>query len=234
MRTKTCKLCGREFQCNSTSAAIYCPECSPKAKAATVIRQRVCRQCGSTFPGGPRAWYCPACRIDRQAEASKKYHKNGAARPLGSMDNCEVCGKPYIVNSSRQRYCPECAPDTVKAVTNAQSRDWNAANATPEYRKELREKTKTPRLCVVCGKEYLPRYASFTCSPECDKEFTRRVQQAYGAAHRDEIRARHAERLRQRLAAMTPEELAAYREKTNAAARENYRKRKEKLKEKEL
>ena len=34
---------------------------------------RTCRQCGRTFWGGPRAWYCPECRKERQAAQQQAY-----------------------------------------------------------------------------------------------------------------------------------------------------------------
>lgn len=195
---------------------------------AVVVKDRICRQCGAVFPGGPRAWYCPSCRAERQRESSRRHKANGTARPLGSTDYCTVCGKPYIVNSARQRYCAGCAPEAIKAVDNAQSRAWNAENVTPVYRRALRDKSITPRRCVICGGIFTPRDASLTCSPDCSAELARRRDRAYQAEHREAINCRKSEQRRQKLAAMTPEELAAYRERVNARARDNYRKRKEK------
>lgn len=195
---------------------------------AVVVKDRTCRQCGAVFKGGPRAWYCPNCRAERRRESAKKFHQTGPARPLGSIDLCVVCGKPYIVNAARQKYCRDCAPDAVKVIDNAQSRAWNAENATPEYRRALRDKKLVPRICAVCGKEYIPHAPSLTCSPECSKELQRRSSSQYGKDHRLEINARKAERRREKLAAMSEEERAAYREQVNAKARENYHKRKSK------
>lgn len=41
-------------------------------KGTSTLRMRVCRQCGIEFMGGPRAWYCPTCRIERQREQGRK------------------------------------------------------------------------------------------------------------------------------------------------------------------
>lgn len=42
-----------------------CAECFA-AERSTTIRPRTCRECGATFDGGPRAWYCPNCRAIRK------------------------------------------------------------------------------------------------------------------------------------------------------------------------
>lgn len=195
---------------------------------AVVVKDRACRQCGATFLGGPRAWYCPSCRLERRREADRKYKAHGTSRPIGSIDLCVVCGKPYTVNSSRQKYCPVCAPDAVRDVDQAQSRAWNEQNATPEYRRALRDKAAISRKCVICGTEFRPKTPSITCSPECSQELKKRRAREYEAEHRAEINARKKQKNREKLDAMTPEERAAYREKVNASARANYRRRKEK------
>ena len=71
--------------------------------------KRICRECGKEFEGGPRAWYCPECRNERRLERQRIYWRNGYTRKIGSTDCCEMCGKPYTVNSGLQRYCSECA-----------------------------------------------------------------------------------------------------------------------------
>jgi len=94
---------------------------------AVVVKKRICRQCGKEFQGGPRAWYCPDCRAIRQREAHIRFQRKGkvADRPLGSVDRCLRCGKEYIVNSSRQKYCPKCALDAVREADRLSSRKWN-------------------------------------------------------------------------------------------------------------
>ena len=73
--------------------------------------KRICRECGISFEGDPRAWYCPECRYYRQKELNIKRKKNGGTRrKLCSFDVCERCGAEYIVRSGLQRFCPKCAP----------------------------------------------------------------------------------------------------------------------------
>ena len=96
------------------------------------MRECTCRECGKTFPGGPRAWFCPKCRADRRREASrvgKVKERAGLTRQLGSADQCPVCGQDYIVNSGNQRYCPNCAPDAIRANDAAQGLAYYHANA---------------------------------------------------------------------------------------------------------
>lgn len=92
---------------------------------AVVVKDRVCRECSTVFQGGPRAWYCPSCREIRKKESLRKHRLNGTSRPLGSTDLCIVCGAPYIVNSSRQKYCKSCSYDAIRAVDRPASRAWN-------------------------------------------------------------------------------------------------------------
>ena len=102
---------------------------------AVVVKPRICRQCGAVFDGGPRAWYCPACRLVRSREADARKRKKGrkAARPLGGIDKCTVCGKEYVVKSGRQKYCPDCAYEAVRKVDRPASRAWNQANKETYY-----------------------------------------------------------------------------------------------------
>ena len=94
MRTIKCWSCGQIVQVTGESA--LCPNCHKELKAASTLRDRVCRTCGSTFPGGPRAWYCPDCRAERTKKTNRAYKaraKAGNTRKIGSTDICQICGK---------------------------------------------------------------------------------------------------------------------------------------------
>lgn len=136
-----------------------------------VIRTRKCRQCGREFSGGPRAWYCPGCRMERKNRALERAGIDVVKRPLGSTDKCAICGKEYIVNGSRQRYCPDCASKAVKEVDRQQAlKYYNDVKGTynPARYKKRRVKTK---ICVICGKEFpCNGTARNTCSDECRKK----------------------------------------------------------------
>lgn len=156
---------------------VKCPDCAAKSIKST-MRPRTCRQCGKVFDGGPRAWYCPDCRAERQREANRRQREKGTVRPLGSTDLCEVCGKPYIVKSARQRYCPDCAAEAVTAADNAQGRAY-----MEDYRKErIRH---TDRFCKVCGAEIPPDspekyYCSDACRQKAKQESQRKTDSKRG------------------------------------------------------
>ena len=187
---RICKYCGKTYEGDPGSSA--CPECVAKRKKTTV-RDRVCRQCGKVFPGGPRAWYCPECRKVRTREQNIRHKRAGAARPLGSVDKCESCGREYIVNSGLQRYCPQCAAGKYREADREQSKAWNAANTTPERRKEERNAAKAEIPCAVCGKLFTPVGVAATCSPECRRQLTKQRAAKWEAANREKRNAARRE-----------------------------------------
>lgn len=93
------------------------------------MRPRSCRTCGIVFDGGPRAWYCPNCRIARFKGRKRKYQTSGAIRPLGSKDHCIVCKKEYMVKSGNQKYCPDCADSAIREIDRRQGLEWYKKNA---------------------------------------------------------------------------------------------------------
>ena len=136
-----------------------------------VMRLRICRQCGVGFLGGPHAWYCPDCRIQRQREAELRHKKNGTKRPLGSIDTCQRCGKEYVVTGVNQKYCPECAYEAVREVDRVASRAWNQAHKDTYYPAKNANRRAGPKKCVVCGKMFLPNGSpTICCSDECRSE----------------------------------------------------------------
>lgn len=164
---RICKYCGAEYSGDPGSTA--CPGCVAKNRI-NVIRDRICRACGVTFPGGPRAWYCPDCRAERRRETDRKNKqaaKLGATRKIGSTDLCVVCGKPYIVASGLQKYCPTCAPEAVKAIDRLQSIAWNRQNTTAAGRREERQSYTAAIHCRTCGKSFVPDTPGYACSKEC-------------------------------------------------------------------
>lgn len=166
MALKRCKYCGKDFVPTRKGQAA-CEDCLAAARSTT-IRPRTCRACGTTFDGGPRAWYCPSCRAERQKESSRRARKEGTKRPLGSIDHCVICGKEYVVNSARQRYCPDCAPEAYAAADREASKAWNAAN--DYYAKRAQSPRSGIRLCVICGEPLPPNSGGVTCSHECHRK----------------------------------------------------------------
>lgn len=175
MRTRICKNCGKAFDVPTGKESYLCEECSRKSKINSVLRERTCKICGASFMGYPRSFFCPACSAERKRRQKKKYNRRNPARPIGSVDICEACGNPYIVNSGRQRYCPECAEKRVRENIREHKREYMAKYA--DKSRELKLDTRGKRyICPICGKEYEKHTSASTCSPECEKELRRRRQ----------------------------------------------------------
>lgn len=179
MRVKACKRCGRAFE-PASKHTYLCPECHDAAKAAGVVLGRICRTCGATFPGGPRAWYCPDCRAERKRAQAAAYARRGVSRPIGSSDRCEVCGKPYTVQSGRQKYCPDCAQVVVPQAIRDHKRQYAADHAV-QMAKYKADMSSNRHVCIICGTVFDADTVTVTCSPDCDKIRKQRHQQAADA-----------------------------------------------------
>ena len=96
-------------------------------------------------------------------------------RPLGSVDYCEICGKEYVVNSSRQRFCPDCAKSATKENVKELKKQYYNQNKEKifAYKTEMRSNRN---VCVICGKIFDAETPITTCSPECKKEYMRQKQ----------------------------------------------------------
>lgn len=137
-----------------------------------MILTKKCRECGKKFEGGPRAWYCPECREKRHKIAKKEYENRkrlGKSDVIGTTKRkCEVCGKEYIIDSARQKYCPDCAKEAVKAVDRQQGLEYyydNKEQINPARYERRRKKTA---VCTVCGQEFDPEgTARSICSDKC-------------------------------------------------------------------
>lgn len=175
MRTRICKSCGKAFDVPTGKESYLCEECASKSKINSVLRERTCKICGASFMGYPRSFFCPDCSAERKKQQKKTYNRRNPARPLGSEDKCEACGKRYTVNSARQRYCPECAKEQVTKNIRAHKREYMAENK--EKSEELKSETRGKRyICPICGKEFEKHTSAATCSAECERELRRRRQ----------------------------------------------------------
>lgn len=155
---------------------------------SVVVKDRICRQCGRSFSGGPRAWYCPECRYVRRKASAERYRAKGrkADRPLGSIDRCVVCGKDYTVKSARQKYCPDCAYDAVRAVDRPESRRWLAEHKG-DYYPARNDKRRARRYCIVCGRIITAKTCTVTCeSKDCKLERRKQTQMAAEARRNGE------------------------------------------------
>ena len=171
MPTRQCVKCGAPFE-RRYEDQFLCEACAAKSKANfTKLKDRTCRTCGTVFKGGPRAWYCPTCRYERIKMAARKNRQHPPRRKLGSIDQCENCGKDYIVNSGLQRYCPACAPLMEREKKNLISREWNKQHLDRAAIRANRAQASSVRFCAVCGKAFPAENAVVfqldICSPEC-------------------------------------------------------------------
>lgn len=185
---RICKYCGVEFSGKPDSTA--CPECVTKYKSTTK-RKRTCQLCGVSFLGGPSAQYCSDCRLERQREQNRKYKRLGSSRKLGSKDLCEICGKPYIVNSGTQKYCKDCADEAIKAKDRAKAMQWYTKNTTAKERREVRRAGTAPIACVICGKLFVPHTKSRACSEQCKAIYAKMQMANWEKEHRTERNEYH-------------------------------------------
>lgn len=175
-RLKICQKCGKTFQTITGQPGVYlCPDCALQSKRDSVYRERICKTCGTSFMGYPRSFYCPSCSAERKKQQKHRYNTQPSARPLGSIDYCMKCGKEYIVNSGRQKYCPDCAEDVINDKIRAKKRKYAADNK--ELFDARKEKTRGKGyVCVICGKTFEKESSTVTCSPECEAELRRITQ----------------------------------------------------------
>jgi uncharacterized Zn ribbon protein len=153
---------------------------------------RICDKpdgCGRKFMGGPRAWYCPECRKERQREQNRLHKaraRRGETRPLGSTDICPICFRGYVVAGPNQQYCPNCAPAIVQEKDAFQGLAYYTANkdqinpARNERLRALRAEALTP--CAECGQGFVKRGSAVVCQ-SCRPAW-RKKQQAIMDARR--------------------------------------------------
>ena len=143
---------------------------------------RECIQCGAAFKGGPRAWYCPVCREERQRaqqREAKRRKKEGKVRSIGSTDICQRCGKPYTVDSGLQKYCPDCREEAMKELDRTQSLEYYHENKEQINPRRNIKRAALPRRCPVCGNDFKPRGPQKYCSAECKNKMFKPLQPAY-------------------------------------------------------
>lgn len=137
-----------------------------------MITPKTCRQCGATFPGGPRAWYCPNCRAERIRAADRLRKRLGPARPLGSTDVCPVCGGKYTVIIGNQKYCPACARPAVMAIDRAQGLAYYTANKDEINPARNAKRRVPPKACPECGAPVTG--GRVRCAGECARKHKNR------------------------------------------------------------
>lgn len=147
-----------------------------------MIQDRVCRECGRSFEGGPRSYYCPYCRAERKKKASrecKARERAGITRKIGSIDRCERCGKEYQIKGSLQRFCADCKPIHTLEYDRQTSLLFyyeNKDRINPPRKIKRRKRGNT---CAWCGKVFDPINGNTTCSNECKKLLSNKRTREY-------------------------------------------------------
>lgn len=200
-----------------------------------IYHDKPCMDCGKIVRMHIKSKRCKECQeaANRRNDAVHRQAKaRGHTRELGANDLCTVCGKPYIINSGMQKYCPSCAPAATKAADSQATLAWirSAYGEDPAKRDARNAKRRNnwesqPRRCIVCGAQYLPQSPRRkTCSDKCQTEY-------YGQRQREYDKKRNKARYQERKAAFDALSVDERREKQdeiNRKARENYAKRRDK------
>lgn len=138
-----------------------------------MLQDRICKQCGISFTGGPRAYYCPNCRVERTKTTNRDYKarkKNGNVREIGSIDICNMCGEKYTVNGGLQRFCTNCQKlHSMEYDRNTGLKYYHLYKDQLNPIRNLRRRIG-PVKCYWCGKEFESHNTKLTCSPECSKK----------------------------------------------------------------
>lgn len=158
-----CQECGKAF--SGSRDAHYCPECAKKRKQESVIRKRICADCGAEFMGGPRARRCPKCAN----LAIRARERKETVRPLGSIDKCAVCGKEYVVNGGRQKYCSrECEKIGIAKWAKENRVGYHVKSG--QNLKKMERRKKQTKICVYCLRKFHSSTATRYCSDYCRDE----------------------------------------------------------------
>jgi hypothetical protein len=137
-----------------------------------MLQNRTCIQCSKIFIGGPRAYYCPDCRVERVRETNRQHkqrRKFGTFRKLGSSDICERCGKDYIVMGGLQKFCEDCKKIHAMEydrITSLKYYKLNKHIINPVRNKRRRLGTRT---CAWCHEKFETHTSKITCSDECGR-----------------------------------------------------------------
>lgn len=174
MRLKSCKRCGAAFETEKRGAYL-CPACALASRRSSVLRERICADCGVSFTGYPKSKRCPDCQRAADRARSAAIKRNGAARPLGSIDQCKCCGADYVVESGLQKYCKSCAKNAVSENVRGHKRQYMQDHSA-EFAPAKAENRSFNKICVICGKVFDSGLPTVTCSDECAKELRRRRQ----------------------------------------------------------
>lgn len=142
-----------------------------------------CIDCGKLIYRPIKCIRCEACQLAINQERHKEHQRAKPARPLGSTDICTVCGKPYIVESGLQKYCPDCREAATRASIARKKNAYMAKKRKdPEAAAQMREAKQaalSPSLCATCGKPFISKFGAIYCCEACRKEGRRKYDKTY-------------------------------------------------------
>lgn len=150
--TKTCGVCGDDFQVRSTSEQEYCSyECGQKSRRNEILKKS-CPTCGDSFetPADTREnKYCSYdCAMDDQRGKSDE--------SVHTKSTCKVCGDTFAHYENRDRvYCSEdCHTEMKKGETSPNWKggwqNYYGSTWTTDLKDKVRD--RDDRECQVCGK----------------------------------------------------------------------------------
>lgn len=132
-----------------------------------------CIDCGKLIYRPIKCIRCEACQLAINYERHKEHQRAKPARPLGSTDICTICGKPYIVESGLQKYCPDCREAATRASIARRKNAYMAEKRKdPEAAAQMREAKQaalSPSLCATCGKPFISKFGAIYCCEACRK-----------------------------------------------------------------
>ena len=142
-----------------------------------------CSDCGKLIYRPIKCIRCEACQLAINQERHKEHQRTKPARPLGSTDICTVCGKPYIVESGLQKYCPDCREAATRASIARKKNAYMAEKRKdPEAAAQMREAKQaalSPSLCATCGKPFISKFGAIYCCEACREVGKRKYYQTY-------------------------------------------------------
>lgn len=189
-----CAVCGKILPKGQQR---YCGEACRKKANARRVKQNTgrprgnpearwlthCIDCGKLIYRPIKCIRCEACQLTINQERHKVHQRTKPARPLGSTDICTICGKPYIVESGLQKYCPDCREAATRASIARRKNAYMAEKRKdPEAAAQMREANQaalSPSLCATCGKPFISKFGAIYCCEACRKEGKRRYDQTY-------------------------------------------------------
>ena len=128
-----------------------------------IYNDKPCVDCGRVVRMHIKSKRCKACQAaaNRRNNTDQKRAKAmGKTRTLGATDRCVACGKTYIINSGRQKYCNACAIQVAQKNMRINGLKYYAE----------KNKEGIPRICVKCHVEFISknlyRKSCYNCRAE--------------------------------------------------------------------